>query len=234
MSTELHSRKTAAVEVQNLHYSIGDRRLLDGLTLNVPAGSSVAVTGPSGSGKTTLLCCLSGLISPSSGVVRVGGVDITQASAGERAALRLRTVGTVYQFGELIPELSPLENAALPVLLAGGSAKGAYADAQQLLDELGVQGASSKTTGALSGGERQRVAVARALIGKPSVVLADEPTGSLDQRTGDVVADLLFGLPARFGCALIVVTHNPQIADRADRALELAEGRLIADSGEAR
>ncbi|MEU8523815.1 ATP-binding cassette domain-containing protein [Streptomyces sp. NPDC048577] len=140
MSTELHSRKTAAVEVQNLRYSIGDRRLLDGLTLNVPAGSSVAVTGPSGSGKTTLLCCLSGLISPSSGVVRVGGVDITQASAGERAALRLRTVGTVYQFGELIPELSPLENAALPVLLAGGSAKGAYADAQQLLDELGVQG----------------------------------------------------------------------------------------------
>ncbi|MFI8320990.1 ABC transporter ATP-binding protein [Streptomyces sp. NPDC085529] len=234
MSTELHSHKTVAVEVRNLRYSVGDRSLLDGVTLDVPAGASVAVTGPSGSGKTTFLCCLNGLISPSSGEVRVGGLDIAQASAGERAALRLRTVGTVYQFGELIPELSPLENAALPVLLAGGSAKSAYADAQQLLDELGVQGASSKTTAALSGGERQRVAVARALIGRPSVVLADEPTGSLDQRTGDVVADLLFGLPDRFGCALIVVTHNPQIAHRADRILELADGRLVADSEEAR
>ncbi|MEU9032779.1 ABC transporter ATP-binding protein [Streptomyces sp. NPDC048383] len=230
MSTDLHSRKTAAVEVEDLHYSIGSRRLLRGLTLDVAAGSSVAVTGPSGSGKTTLLCCLSGLIAASSGVIRIAGVDIAQASAGERAAMRLRTVGTVYQFGELLPELSPLENAALPVLLAGGNAKKAYVDAQSLLDELGVQDASSKKTGSLSGGERQRVAVARALIGRPSVVLADEPTGSLDQRTGDVVADLLFGLPERFECALIVVTHNPQIAARAERTLELTDGRLIADS----
>ncbi|KJY48046.1 ABC transporter ATP-binding protein [Streptomyces sp. NRRL S-444] len=230
MRTDLHSRKTAAVEVRDLHYSIGDRRLLSGLTLDVTAGSSVAVTGPSGSGKTTLLCCLSGLIAASSGVIRIAGVDISQASASERAGMRLRTVGTVYQFGELIPELSPLENAALPVLLAGGEAKKAYADAQSLLDELGVQGASSKRTSSLSGGERQRVAVARALSGRRSVVLADEPTGSLDQRTGNVVADLLFGLPERFECALIVVTHNPQIAARADRTLELTEGRLIADS----
>ncbi|MFF3689934.1 ABC transporter ATP-binding protein [Streptomyces sp. NPDC002187] len=230
MSSDLHSRKTAAVEVKDLHYSIGTRRLLNGLTLDVAAGSSVAVTGPSGSGKTTLLCCLSGLIAASSGVIRIAGVDIAQASAGERAAMRLRTVGTVYQFGELLPELSPLENVALPVLLAGGNAKKAYADAQSLLEDLGVQTASSKNTGSLSGGERQRVAVARALIGRPSVVLADEPTGSLDQRTGDVVADLLFGLPDRFECALIVVTHNPQIAARADRTLELSQGRLIADS----
>ncbi|MFF4443467.1 ABC transporter ATP-binding protein [Streptomyces sp. NPDC001502] len=230
MSTDLHSRKTAAVEVEDLHYSIGNRRLLNGLTLGVAAGSSVAVTGPSGSGKTTLLCCLSGLIAASSGVIRIAGVDIAQASAGERAAMRLRTVGTVYQFGELIPELSPLENAALPVLLAGGNAKKAYADAQSLLEDLGVRESSSKNTASLSGGERQRVAVARALIGRPSVVLADEPTGSLDQRTGEVVADLLFGLPDRFECALIVVTHNPHIAARADRTLELADGRLIADS----
>ncbi|MGW6877743.1 ABC transporter ATP-binding protein [Streptomyces xanthophaeus] len=230
MRTDQHDRQTAAVEVKDLHYSIGDRRLMNGLSLRVAAGASVAVTGPSGSGKTTLLCCLSGLIAASSGVIRIAGVDISQASAGERAAVRLRTVGTVYQFGELIPELSPLENAALPVLLAGGDAKQAYADARSLLDELGVQESSSKNTASLSGGERQRVAVARALIGKPSVVLADEPTGSLDQRTGDIVADLLFGLPARFKCALIVVTHNPQIAARADRTLELTEGRLLTDS----
>ncbi|MET9963871.1 ABC transporter ATP-binding protein [Streptomyces sp. NPDC006326] len=230
MRTDLHDRETAAVEVKDLYYSIGDRRLLNGLSLSVAAGSSVAVTGPSGSGKTTLLCCLSGLIPASSGVIRIAGVNISQASAGERAAMRLRTVGTVYQFGELIPELSPLENAALPVLLAGGNAKKAYADAQSLLDELGVLESSSKNTASLSGGERQRVAVARALIGRPSVVLADEPTGSLDTRTGDVVADLLFDLPTRFQCALIVVTHNPQIAARADRTLELTEGRLLTDS----
>lgn len=229
VDTELRSRKTAAVEVNGLRYSIGERRLLDGLTLEVQSGSSVAVTGPSGSGKTTLLCCLSGLVTPDAGVVRVAGLDIAQASSGERAAMRLRTVGTIYQFGELIPELSPLENTALPVLLAGGNAKAAYADASALLDELGVQGTSAKNTASLSGGERQRVAVARALIGKPAVVLADEPTGSLDQRTGDIVADLLFELPVRFGCALIVVTHNPQIAARADRTLELADGRLASD-----
>ncbi len=223
----MRSQVTAAVDVRDLHHSIGERKLLDGLTLEVAAGASVAVTGPSGSGKTTLLCCLSGLITPAAGAVRIGGVDIAQASASERAAMRLRTVGTVYQFGELIPELSPLENTALPVLLAGGDAKAAYADARSLLDELGVGAVSSEPAASLSGGERQRVAVARALIGRPPVLLADEPTGSLDQRTGDVVADLLFGLPARFECALIVVTHNPQIAARADRTLELSEGRLV-------
>ncbi|WAL73452.1 ABC transporter ATP-binding protein [Kitasatospora sp. YST-16] len=219
------------VETSDLHYGIANRTLLKSVDLSVGAGRSVAITGPSGCGKSTLLGLLAGLLKPTRGTVRIAGEDITSLAPGRRAALRLRSIGMIYQFGELLPELSPLENTALPALLAGVAREEAYARGTDLLEGLGVKNVLGTDTGALSGGERQRVAVARALIGQPQVVLADEPTGALDGKASTAVADLLFSLPARYGCALVVVTHNPQVAARADQVLTMADGRLApADS----
>ncbi|UNO41232.1 ABC transporter ATP-binding protein [Streptomyces sp. MST-110588] len=216
------------IEALGLHHEAGGRAILRALDLRVECGESVAVSGPSGCGKSTLLGCLAGLIVPSRGTVRIAGEDVTGVSAGRRAALRLRSIGMVYQFGELLPELTPAENVALPALMAGRPAEETYARGRELLAALGVDGVRDAETGTLSGGERQRVAVARALIGRPRVVLADEPTGSLDGTAADTVAEVLFSLPARYGCALVVVTHNPDIAARAERALTLRDGRLHA------
>ncbi len=210
-----------ALEADGLRYSVAGRVILDGIDLGVPQGKSIAVTGPSGSGKTTLLMCLAGIFPIDSGHIRINGCDVTMLTPAARAALRLRHVGVVYQFGELLPELTPLENAALPALLRGERRRAAYARARDLLNELGVGELASASTQTLSGGERQRVAVARALITEPTVVLADEPTGSLDRAAAGVVSDLLFELPGRHACALIVVTHNEQVASRADSVLSL-------------
>ncbi|MFJ5924227.1 ABC transporter ATP-binding protein [Kitasatospora sp. NPDC092948] len=214
------------IETSDLHYGIANRTLLRAVNLRVRAGESVAVTGPSGCGKSTLLSLLAGLLEPSRGTVRIAGRDLAGLSAGRRAAVRLRSVGMIYQFGELLPELSPLENTVLPALLAGASKEEAYARGTRLLDGLGVPTAPGAETGSLSGGERQRVAVARALIGQPQVVLADEPTGALDGKASETVADLLFSLPSKHSCALVVVTHNPEVAARADRVLTMSDGRL--------
>jgi len=216
----------SGVHARDLHYTIAGRVILNSLTLHVDRGESVAVTGPSGCGKSTLLSCLAGLTSPDRGTVTIDGQDVTALAPGRRAAVRLSTIGMVYQFGELLPELSPLENVALPALMAGAPASETYARAESLLDDLGVASVIGTDCGSLSGGERQRVAVARALIGKPRVILADEPTGALDGETSDNVADLLFALPASHGCALVVVTHNPAVAARADRVLAVRDGRL--------
>ncbi|WP_354641655.1 ABC transporter ATP-binding protein [Kitasatospora camelliae] len=220
----------APLVVTAASYRIGDRTLLDGLDLTVESGTSVAVTGPSGSGKSTLLMCALGLITPDSGRVSVAGTDVTALSPRRRAHHRRDHIGVVFQFGELLPELSPVENVVLAGLLAGQSRNTAVAQARELLDELGVP-ADRTSTGRLSGGERQRVAVARALINRPALLLADEPTGALDQATRDHVCDLLFALPRTHGCALVVVTHDGTVADRADRRLELRGGVLVDHRG---
>lgn len=183
--------------------------------------------GPSGCGKTTLLMCIAGLLPISSGVIRFADVEMNRLRVKQKTALRLSQIGIVYQFGELIPELTPVENVAIPGLLAGLGRSEARRQAMGLLDELGVVDLAGAQTATLSGGERQRVAVARALINQPSVLLADEPTGSLDEQATTLVADLLFDLPKRHGCALVVVTHNPLIAERADDKLRLHAGRLV-------
>ncbi|WEH20273.1 ATP-binding cassette domain-containing protein [Streptomyces sp. VNUA24] len=220
---------SGGIEARDLRYEVADRVILRSLNLRVEPGESVAITGPSGCGKSTLLSCLSGLLSPTSGTVVLAGHTMTAISANRRAAARLRSVGIVYQFGELLPELTPLENVALPALMAGIPASDTYARAHQLIRELGLTKVLAAATGGLSGGERQRVAVGRALIGEPTVVLADEPTGALDGDAETVVADLLFSLPATRGCALAVVTHNQLVASRADRVLSMHEGRLTSD-----
>ncbi|MFE5723454.1 ABC transporter ATP-binding protein [Streptomyces erythrochromogenes] len=218
-----------ALEFRSLQYRVGDRPLFDELELRLPVGESVAVMGPSGSGKSTLISCALGLVKPQ-GAVQVAGVDITSMRRKDLARHRGAHTGVVFQFGELLPELTPVENVALAGLLAGASRRDAYVDAETLLAELGVP-AADRATGTLSGGERQRTAVARALINKPALLLADEPTGALDDVNRNSVADLLFQVPGRWDCGLLVVTHDEQVANRADRVLHLAEGRLRTRSG---
>lgn len=229
------SQRPPAASVQGLTYAVGDRRLLDSVDLQVLPGESVAVVGPSGSGKSTLLSCLLGLnLSAAAGSVRVAGVDLSTLRARALARHRQATTGMVFQFGELLPELSPLDNVALPALLARVRPNDAYRRARDLLTRLGVPEALS--TDRLSGGERQRTAVARALINDPVLLLADEPTGALDETSRNTVADLLFQLPQERGCALVVVTHDLQIAARAERILRLHDGVLdeVSSTGGAR
>lgn len=214
------------LRVRGLSHAVGERRLFESLDLEVQAGESVVVMGPSGSGKSTLLSCILGLIRPDTGAVEVADTDVTALRGSALARHRSRHIGMVFQFGELLPELSPLDNVALAALLAGVPRYDAYRQAGALLDELDVPAAASSEH--MSGGERQRTAVARALINSPALLLADEPTGALDTETRDRVADLLFSMPARHHCGLLVVTHDGDIAQRADRTLALADGALSA------
>ncbi|MEU2164192.1 ABC transporter ATP-binding protein [Streptomyces sp. NPDC019208] len=214
------------LEVRGLTCAIGRRTLLRDADLTARPGTSLSVMGPSGSGKSTLLSCLAGLHTPQAGTIRVDGTDVASLRPARAAAWRLRTIGFVYQFGELLPELSAVENAALPLLIAGRGRREAYSTAESLLGELGVGGVADSPASVLSGGERQRVAVARALSTRPPLILADEPTGALDERTTDDVCETLFRLPGRYGCALVVVTHNPVVAHHADRRLTLRDGTL--------
>ncbi|MEV6563107.1 ABC transporter ATP-binding protein [Streptomyces kronopolitis] len=222
--------ETGAVEpvltVRGLRYEVADRVLLDGVNLQVRAGESAAVVGPSGSGKSTLLGCVLGLIRPTQGLIEVAGRDVVRMRQRALERHRSRHMGVVFQFGELLPKLTPVENVALSALLGGMAAEEAYERAEHLLRDLGVpyDGAS---TGQLSGGERQRTAVARALINQPALLLADEPTGALDSTTRDSVTELLFDVPQRWGCALVVVTHDVAVAERADRCLELKDAALV-------
>ncbi|MHB9862110.1 ABC transporter ATP-binding protein [Streptomyces sp. YIM S03343] len=217
------------LSISELSYQIDDRRLLDRVNLTVRPGESVAVTGPSGSGKSTLLMCVLGLIKPRSGTVCVNGLDLTSLSTGQLTKARRELLGIVFQFGELLPELTPVENVALPVLLGGGDHEDAYRRARVLLEELGVPSGSTPT-GMLSGGERQRAAVARALIARPAVLLADEPTGALDPEAKGDVARLLFTTAGRHECALLLVTHDRSVAEQADHRYELRNG-LLTEAG---
>lgn len=219
------------LEIAGLRHSIAGRTLFDELSLSLRAGESIAVTGPSGSGKSTLLSCVLGLIKPDAGSVRVAGEDVTALRGSRLASLRARSIGMVFQFGELLPELSPLDNVVLAALLSRRDRHAARERAQELLDDLGVPAA--QTSQELSGGERQRAAVARALINRPALLLADEPTGALDVETRDRTADVLFALPGQYSCGLMVVTHDPVIAARADRTLRLTDGALETVSGRA-
>ncbi|MEU3429395.1 ABC transporter ATP-binding protein [Streptomyces gardneri] len=220
------------LSIRGLSYEVPGRSLFASLDLEVGAGESVSVMGPSGSGKSTLLSCALGLVRPSGGAVEVGGVDITGLRGAALARHRAEHIGMIFQFGELLPELSPTDNVALAALLAGMGRKDAYGRAEALLTQLGVPLAESSEE--LSGGERQRAAVARAVINSPTLLLGDEPTGALDEVTKEKVADTLFDMPRRYGCGLLLVTHDPAVARRADRTLTLTGGVLApAPDGQA-
>lgn len=216
-----------AIRSQGLTVRLGERTLLRSLDLSVDRGESVAIVGPSGSGKTTLLNCLAGLVEPGEGQVYLADVALWSLRPGARTQLRLTSIGMVYQFGELLPELSVIENVVLPSMLAGIPATEFRERALRLLADLGIAKIAERAAADLSGGERQRAGVARALMSMPAVVLADEPTGSLDRKAAARIADVLFDLPARNDCGLVVVTHNEDIAKRSDRTLRLDAGRLV-------
>jgi len=200
--------------------------VLQGVDFRLEPGSAVAITGASGSGKSTLLHLLGALDQPTSGQVLVGGRDVSRLDEEELAAVRNRHIGFVFQFHHLLREFTALENVMMPALLTGRSFADARARARGLLGEVGLDHRETHKPRQLSGGEQQRVAVARALMNEPLVLLADEPSGNLDTQTSLMLHDLLFSLRERREVSLVVVTHNGDLAGRADRILVLSEGRL--------
>ena len=209
-----------------LSKGFGQTVALDGVDVVVSAGESLAVMGPSGSGKSTLLHCLAGVIVPDGGVVTLGGLRIDKMGEKRRSTLRRTRFGFVFQDGQLLPELPADENVALPLMLGGMRRRKAVERAREWLGRLGLSGMEGRRPGQLSGGQAQRVAVTRALVVKPMVVFADEPTGALDQATGAETMRLLVGSTADQKAALIVVTHDPQVAGHCDRVIEVRDGRL--------
>jgi putative ABC transport system ATP-binding protein len=203
--------------------------ILRGVNLEVPAGQFVAIMGASGSGKSTLLGLLAGLDSPTSGKVIIDGIDITGLNEDALALVRGKKIGFVFQSYQLIPTLTAEENVLLPHELTGGDVRSGLTRARDLLKSVGLEDRMDHYPVQLSGGEQQRVALARAFMSRPPILMADEPTGNLDSSNGAHVLDLLISLNQREGTTLVLVTHDPALAGRADRIVTLSDGKVVAD-----
>lgn len=208
----------------NLRSAAGEVNVLRGIDLSVAAGEAVGLVGPSGAGKSTLMMIAAGLETPTTGTVRVAGQDLTGLGEDALARFRRDHVGIVFQAFRLVPTMSALENVAIPLELAGR--RDAFEAAEAALTRVGLGARTTHFPDQLSGGEQQRVAIARAFVAAPRLLLADEPTGNLDGKTGDTIIELLFGLARDHGTTLLLITHDPVLAGRCDRVLHIADGRI--------
>jgi putative ABC transport system ATP-binding protein len=215
----------ALLSAVDLHKAYGPTPALDGADFGIHPGEVVAVMGPSGSGKSTLLHCLAGIVRPDSGTVRYRGRELSAMSDGERSALRRGEFGFIFQFGQLVPELTCVENVALPLRLNGVKRKEAEARALEWMDRLEVADVRSKRPGEVSGGQGQRVAVARSLVTGPRVLFADEPTGALDSLNGERVMQLLTAAALDTRAAVVLVTHEARVAAYSDREVVVRDGK---------
>ena len=217
------------IEVQNITKSFDALKVLKGINLHVNKGEVVCIVGPSGAGKTTLLQIIGTLDTPDGGKVIIDGIDVTQLKQKALAKFRNQHLGFVFQFHQLLPEFTALENIEIPALIAGCSAKQAQKQAEELLEYMGLAERAHHKPNELSGGEKQRVAVARALVNRPSVILADEPSGSLDSQNKQELQQLFFDLRERYGQTFVIVTHDESLASLADRTIHMKDG-LIEDT----
>jgi putative ABC transport system ATP-binding protein len=222
------AERPAMIQLRDVHVTLssaaGPVKILRGVSLDVDAGSSVSVVGPSGSGKSTLLAVIGGIERPTAGTVRIDGRDLGDLDEDELASFRGRQIGILFQQFHLIPTMTALENVAVPLELAG--APGAFDQAAARLAEVGLAQRAEHYPGQLSGGEQQRVALARALSNQPKLLLADEPTGNLDQETGREIIELLFRVQRQRDMTLLLITHEPPLAARCTHQLRMADGRL--------
>ncbi len=215
------------IKVSNIHKRFGDLEVLKGVSLDVREGEIVSIVGASGAGKTTLLQIIGTLLSADGGEVEIAGVKLSSLNNRRAAEFRNRHIGFVFQFHNLLPEFSALENVMMPALIGGAKRKEAERRAAELLEAVGLTERAEHKPTQMSGGEQQRVAIARALMNRPSVILADEPTGNLDTHNRNEIQRLLFDIREKFGQTIVMVTHDETLADMADRKIVMSDGTIL-------
>ena len=215
------------IQLQGITKSFGSLQVLRGIDLNIDKGEIVSIVGPSGAGKTTLLQIMGTLDAPDSGMITIDGTLVSRMKEKELSAFRNKHIGLVFQFHQLLPEFTALENVMIPAFIAGVGQKEATASALELLDFMGLTDRAGHKPNELSGGEKQRVAVARALINHPAVILADEPSGSLDTHNKEELHQLFFDLRNRFGQTFVIVTHDEGLARITDRTVHMVDGEIV-------
>lgn len=218
------------VTLDSICKSFGSLQILKEITLSIHQGEITSIVGPSGAGKTTLLQIIGTLLKPDGGELSIDGVNPFALSAQKQAHFRNKQIGFIFQFHQLLPEFTATENVAIPAMIAGISKRQALSEAEQLLTQLGLGDRLKHRPAQLSGGEKQRTAVARALINRPTLILADEPSGSLDTQRKEELIELFFELRDQLGQTFLIVTHDEDFAQRADRTISLQDGRIIADT----
>lgn len=214
------------IDIKGIKKSFGSLEVLKGIDLHIDKGEVVSIVGPSGAGKTTLLQIIGTLDRPDAGTITIDGIDVSKLSSKKLSDFRNQHIGFVFQFHQLLPEFTAIENIMIPAYIAGASHREAKQRAQELLDFMGLSDRASHKPNELSGGEKQRVAVARALINHPAVILADEPSGSLDSKNKEELHQLFFDLRDKFGQTFVIVTHDEQLASITDRTIHMRDGQL--------
>lgn len=214
------------IDIKGIKKSFGSLEVLKGIDLHIDKGEVVSIVGPSGAGKTTLLQIIGTLDRPDTGTITIDGIDVSKLSSKKLSDFRNQHIGFVFQFHQLLPEFTAIENIMIPAYIAGASHREAKQRAEELLDFMGLSDRASHKPNELSGGEKQRVAVARALINHPAVILADEPSGSLDSKNKEELHQLFFDLRDKFGQTFVIVTHDEQLASITDRTIHMRDGQL--------